>query len=67
MRNYTREELITLKDFYNNLSVAWFAGGIIGPMFSTIDNSQKYIYNVIGLVIGFSLLKLALNISKSIK
>lgn len=59
--------MITLRDFYNNLSVAWFAGGIIGPMFSTIDNNQKYIYNLIGLVIGFYLLNLALNISKSIK
>lgn len=66
MRKYSREELITLRDFYN-LSVAWFAGGIIGPMFSTIDNNQKYIYNLIGLVIGFYLLNLALNISKSIK
>jgi len=68
MRYYSKEELATLRDFYNNLSVAWIAGGTIGPIFSsTIDISQRFFYTILGFIGGYVLLKLSLEISKQLK
>lgn len=67
MNKYSYNELKTLNNFFTNLSVAWFTGGVIGPYFSNIDNFQKFTYTLIGLIGGYFSIKIALEISKTLK
>jgi len=60
-------ELKTLNNFFTNLSVAWFTGGVIGPYFSKIDIYQKLTYTLIGLIGGYLFIKIALEISRTLK
>ena len=59
--------MITLRDFYVNLSVTWIGGGVVGSIFTNVVIVQKLIYTMVGLSFGILLLKLALDISKILK
>lgn len=59
MRILTRGEYNVLSDFFNNISVAWFTGGIVAPFFSKTFAVEKMLF----LISGFGLSYLFLNLS----
>jgi len=63
MSKPTQGQLRTLGDFFNNLSLAWFTAGVIGPFFAKIELNIRVLYTIIGIIFCYIFLTQALLIS----
>ncbi len=66
MKKYSPGQLRILAEFFNNLSLAWFTGGVITPYFTKLNLYDKLIFTAIGLVGSYLFMQLALRISKNL-
>jgi len=66
MHSLSFGQLRTLADFFNNLSLAWFTAGVIGPFFTEVESNYQFLYTLIGLIFSYLFLNLALKISQKL-
>jgi hypothetical protein len=59
-------QLRTLADFFNNLSLAWFTAGVIGPFFTEVEANYRILYTLFGLIFSYLFLNLALQVSQKL-
>ncbi len=69
MKKFSFAQLNRASEIIGNISVAWFSGGIIVPLFVNNINLIEYItYSVVSLIVSFSFFIISLKIiEKNIK
>ena len=68
MNNLSNLQLKTLSEIVGNISVAWFAGGVVTPVFiGTFDLTKIFIYQTLGIFMSVTFSSLSLYIIRNVK